>query len=211
MDKVTEFINDILEHAVPSPPRIYDPKKAHEYYLRTRELKGRTGAGLKSKQQKEGFAYVKAKLSENQKVESFLLSAQNKAKMDAIKNDVKKRRDELSNKIKKLQLARKALPPPPKLPANPTKEDRAKYAEERTKYNEQRAALNESSKAERDKIMEERGKVVEDLKSSVEKTRTEFKAAIEGIKAKYATQLDTEFNALKSMKSPKSSKSKPRH
>lgn len=214
MDKVAEFINDILEHAGPPAPRIYDPVKAHEYYMRTRELKGRSSAGLKSKQAKEGFAYVKAKVAENQSVEKFLVSAQNKAKMDAIKNDIKKRRDELSNRIKQLQIARKALPPPPKLPANPTKEDRAKYAEDRAKYNEQRAALNESSKAERDKISEERAKVVDDLKSSVEKTRTEFKAAIEGIKAKYATQLDTEYNALKSMKAPKSSKSsksKPRH
>jgi DNA repair exonuclease SbcCD ATPase subunit len=210
MDKTTEFIESMFQHAAPPPPRIYDPVKAHEYYIKTRELKGRTGAGLKTAKQKEGFAYVKAKLTESQKVEQFLVSAQNKAKMEAIKNDIKKRRDELSNKIKKLQLARKALPPLPKLPANPTKEDRAKYAEERAKYNEQRAALNESSKAERDKIMEERGKVVDDLKSSVEKTRTEFKAAIEGIKAKYATQLDSEFNALKSMKAPKSSKSKPR-
>lgn len=166
MDKVTEFINDILEHAGPPQPRIYDPVKAHQYYLKTRELKGRTGAGLKSKQQKEGWAYVKATVAEKKKNELQTLSFFNKLSMQKIRDDVAARRKELGAKIKSLD-------------KNTSKEERTKLAAE--------------------------------FKDTIEKTRTEFKAAIEGIKAKYATQLDSEFNALKSMKAPKSSKSKPRH
>lgn len=197
MDKVDEFIHSILQHE--EAPRIYDPIKAHEYYMRTRELKGRSGS-LKTKQQKEGFAYVKSELTKNKQVGMYLVSAANKAKMDAIKADVKKRREEISKKMKALIEKSKGFPAPPPLPANATKEQREQHKEEMAKYREERARFNESSRSERAKLSEERGKVAADLKSTVEKTREEFKAAIEGIKAKYESDLTSEFNALKSMK-----------
>lgn len=167
VDKAIEFIESVLKHD--GQQRIYDPRKAHEYYLRTRELKGRRPA-LKTQSQKEGFAYVKSEVAKNKSFETFVLSAQNKAKMDSIKTDIKKRKDELSAKLKGLA---KGLP-------------------------------KDASKAERAKIAEERAKLADEFKSSIEKTRADFKTAIEGMKAKYETQLDTEYNALKSMKTKRS-------
>lgn len=199
MDKVDAFIESILQHE--AAPRIYDPVKAHEYYMRTRELKGRrSGAALKTKQQKEGWEYVKSEVAKNKAVASYLTSAQTKAIIEKIKADVKQRREELSKKMKDLIEKNKGFPPPPKLPENATKAQKAKHAEDVAKYKEDRARFNESSRAERAKISEERGKVSADLKSSVEKARAEFKTAMEGIKAKYESELTSEFNALKSMK-----------
>jgi len=156
MDKTTEFINSVfeLEHAV--APRIYDPVKAHEYYLRTRELKGkRSSSALKTKAQKEGFAYVKSVIGESRKADLKALSEKNKADMQALRDNVAARRKELSLKIKGLG--------------------------------------KDASKAERAKLSAE-------LKDTLDKAKTAYKAAIEGIKAKYESELDSEFNALKSMK-----------
>ena len=50
MDKTERFIASVIKHA--EAPRIYDPQKAHDYYMRTRELKGRRPA-LKSKHKKK--------------------------------------------------------------------------------------------------------------------------------------------------------------
>ncbi len=55
MDRAQEFLNNVLAHERDD----YDPAKAHEYYLRTRELKGRKPAdkddddSLSDKQKKE--------------------------------------------------------------------------------------------------------------------------------------------------------------
>jgi hypothetical protein len=101
MDKVDDFIHSVLQHA--PAPRIYDPVKAHEYYLRTRELKGkRSASALKTKAQKEGFTYVKAVLGETKKADLKKLSEENKAKMQKIRDDVAAKRKELSLKIKAL-------------------------------------------------------------------------------------------------------------
>lgn len=63
--------------------KYYDPVKAHEYYLRTRELKGRTSAGGLNDTGKEALTQVKAKLKEERD------STVKKAKEDTVAQIVK--------------------------------------------------------------------------------------------------------------------------
>lgn len=63
--------------------KYYDPVKAHEYYLRTRELKGRTSTGGLNDTGKEALTQVKAKLKEERD------STVKKAKEDTVNQIIK--------------------------------------------------------------------------------------------------------------------------
>lgn len=61
MDKVDAFLQHaLLQHYV---SQYYDPVKAHEYYMRTRQLTGRTTRGM-SDQQKKAWAYTKSQIAD---------------------------------------------------------------------------------------------------------------------------------------------------
>ena len=62
----------------------YDPVKAHEYYLRTRELKGRTSTGGLNDTGKEALTQVKAKLKEER--DSTVKKAKNDTVSQIVKN-----------------------------------------------------------------------------------------------------------------------------
>lgn len=62
----------------------YDPVKAHEYYLRTRELKGRTSTGGLNDAGKEALTQVKAKLKEER--DSTVKKAKNDTASQIVKN-----------------------------------------------------------------------------------------------------------------------------
>ena len=57
-------INEPLQHYA-SP--YYDPVKAHEYYMRTRELKGRRSATKLNDEGKKVWAYTKNEISSKKK------------------------------------------------------------------------------------------------------------------------------------------------
>lgn len=63
--------------------KYYDPVKAHEYYLRTRELKGRTSTGGLNDTGKEALTQVRAKLKEERD------STVKKAKEDTVNQIIK--------------------------------------------------------------------------------------------------------------------------
>lgn len=68
MDRAQEFIDNFLSHDDGS--QFYDPVKAHEYYLKNRELKGRRSAGqLRGKKKKEAWAYVQSQVADKKKAE----------------------------------------------------------------------------------------------------------------------------------------------
>ena len=83
----------------------YDPKKAHEYYMKHRKLKGKSYSQKKfSNTQKEQFFYAKGQLKEQLEINNFnarerikeakqkqkeQITAQTKAKIDAIREKYK--------------------------------------------------------------------------------------------------------------------------
>lgn len=94
----------------------YDPVKAHEYYVRNRELKGRENASLSKEsrqRQSEGVSYVSNEISKRRQSELDANTAKvkgltdtatakteaHKARMEKLQADVQKAREEIVSKI----------------------------------------------------------------------------------------------------------------
>lgn len=97
MDRAQEFIDNFLAHG----SQFYDPAKAHEYYLKTRDLKGRRSAGqLKSKKKKEAWAYVQSQVAAKNKTDVKTASVAQTAKTKQIHATAQARQKELADKLK---------------------------------------------------------------------------------------------------------------
>lgn len=97
VDRAAEFIHSFLAHDAPT---IYDPVKAHEYYLKNRELKGRnSGADLKTDTQKQGWDYSKNKLGEMQQEEFDAASEEKRVAIEQIRETAQAIRTEIREKL----------------------------------------------------------------------------------------------------------------
>lgn len=213
MDLVEDFIESILSHA---SPKYYDPVKAHEYYLRTRELSGRTSS-LKTEAQKQAFAYSKSKIKEAQSRDLEKASSDRRAQLDNVRKTAELRRNEIRDKLNillekltkdlsdesKAATAKiKALPPLPKgLSRAASAKVHAKRAEEiaqiRGEVAKDREAAGLQKKSARDASRSEVEQVRGQLKQSVESARTTYETLKKSLKAKYETETQQEFEAIK--------------
>lgn len=99
-----EFVAGILAHYA---SEYYDPAKAHEYYLKNRELKGqRSSSGLTVKKNKEAtdrrqeaWTYAKNQIGEKQKAETQVASEAHKVEVKQLQEDAKARREEIAGKL----------------------------------------------------------------------------------------------------------------
>lgn len=99
MSTLEEFLSSVLKHAA---PKYYDPVKAHEYYMRTRELKGRrTGSGL-TDNQKKAFDYSKSQIEEAEDKDVDAASVQKKQQLESVRQAAEKKRGEIREKLKAL-------------------------------------------------------------------------------------------------------------
>lgn len=80
----------------------YDPAKAHEYYLRTRELKGRQKSAPLTAKQKEGLAYVNSKIAENKKKDLTKAANDVQAQLAKLTNDANAKGKEIDKTMKDL-------------------------------------------------------------------------------------------------------------
>lgn len=87
---------DEFKHALP-----YDPIKAHEYYLRTRHLKGRKPAQLKTPQVRSSQGVVK--VAPKKKGAPVLTAKQVAAQQEAAKREAEARVKHLKAKLAKLR------------------------------------------------------------------------------------------------------------
>lgn len=100
MSQAAEFVERFLAHYA---SEYYDPAKAHEYYLRTRELKGQQSTSdLKTDKKKQAWAYAKNQLSEHQKVDEKDLSETRRQAVEAARAVAEGRRNEISFQLKQL-------------------------------------------------------------------------------------------------------------
>ena len=93
---IMDRVEDFLRHYVEQP---YDPVKAHEYYLKNRDLKGRTINGLSDKQ-KEAWTYSKNRVSTDKKLQVESAKVANDKKIEAFQKSADKTRARISEKIK---------------------------------------------------------------------------------------------------------------
>lgn len=74
----------------------YDPAKAREYYLRTRELKGRQTTSGMSDEQRQGWSYAKNQIAERKKADLDTASESRQATVEQLRAVVQKQREQIS-------------------------------------------------------------------------------------------------------------------
>lgn len=220
MADVGTFITSLL-HA----DSRYDPVKAHEYYLRTRELAGRrSGKGLSTKQ-KEGLAFTKSEVEKERKGAVATAADDNRQAVAELRSKGELQRNAIREKLRQImdristnsaaeredistevQAKIDRLPPIPKgiskaKAAELAEERRNEIAKIRGDASTDRASLSKDTKdaktTERDSSDAERQKVATELKGSLEAARSNYEAAKAEIKANFESELDAEFEAIK--------------
>jgi hypothetical protein len=216
------IIDKILLHAETR----YDPVKAHQYYERTKELKGRRlESGLKSDKQREGLQFVKSEVMKEK------TAALDKARTDKtvaiaqLRTTAEQRREVIREKIRNImktltnraegtrdKLSDSVQAQIDKLPPIPKGVSKEKAAELAADRRNKIAKIRGDARAERQKLSgdtktarvktrvsgaQSREQVKASLTASIEKARTNYITAKESIKAKYEGELDTEFNNIK--------------
>lgn len=188
MDKAEDFIRRFIEHAGTT---YYDPVKAHEYYLKTRELKGRRAAsGLKTSKKQKGWAYSKSQIDEAKQKEQETAQDDFKAAVEQLRSNAQALRKQLTEKIKAISVDTQAqIDALPKIPKGASPELRAKLTEERQKAIDEIRGKS-MAKAEREKIGSE-------LKAGVEVAREAYKTLKQNLKDKYEAEYQKEYDAIK--------------
>lgn len=205
----------------------YDPVKAHEYYMRTRQLKGRTTKGM-TKEQKEKWKYVKSQITSEKKTKVTALSEQKKRQIAEQQAKAKQTRERISARLAELakKLSEKATKDKNqvdartqaaidrlgKIPENLSREQKAKLIEKRQKYIDNLRGKSKSDKADisedaqegqasaKNSAATERTKVGNDLRAAVTKARETFAKSKEELKAKYEKVYQDEYDKIRSGK-----------
>lgn len=204
--------NPILKHYA---SQYYDPAKAREYYLKTRELKGRqSGEKLSAEsrqRQSEASSYVRNQISTERSAVTKSNAETQQATLEKLRDDAKATRDRivanLKAKIEQLKSDAEASIPKPNLnkivDSMPEKQKEFLREQNRkmtAKYNSDLSkAQKEASKAgveARDAARAEVLKVGTDLKAVVEKARTDYTAARTALAEKYKSTLKTELENI---------------
>lgn len=187
---------DFLTHAV------YDPVKAHEYYVKNRELKGlgpsapkgetkqqRTVRVATSQKQREARMYVDNQLSGKRKTDSGNATAMHKARMNTLRKSAAASQARIEGKLKAFvaDLHAKAAPvattPLNKIPSDATPKQRAYLEQQNARISKQNKALTDKASADLASKTQDATKA-----ASVEMKRvgTEMKAAVATARANYA-------------------------
>ena len=180
-DLESELDDEELKHYA-SP--YYDPVKAHEYYMKNRELKGRRSTAKLNDEGKKAASYVKERLTteRKQKVQTHKdktdstidsLRVQKKAKIEAHKEQMQGKIDNLREQLKSM-----------------SRED--KSANKERIYNEI-ASLRESNKQQRKMLQEQ-------FKASSTSLRTDHKTERTRLKEEYDQKYIDELDKIRSEK-----------
>ena len=204
----------------------YDPVKAHEYYMRTRELKKRKSTAKLNDEGKAAAKYIKEQLDTERKgkVETSRASMQskidaNKASMDStiksktesMQADLKSRKEQMSSKIEshKKQALNKIEGLQEKL-SNMSMEEWDKNAEsimsEIANLREGNASIREQLQSEysayseqlKNEVNAEKASLREEHKTSSEGLRSDHKAEKTRLKEEYDEKYMSELDNLRS-------------
>lgn len=202
--------------------KYYDPVKAHEYYIRNRELKGRQSSSKLNETGKEQWSYAKEqiKTEKNQKIEEAKTdrdsqieelrakAAQKRESITAklkelnakLSEDAKTDRNQIdvstSNSIDQLRSMMKSNT----MSADRKIEIQNKINDLRENAEIDKANVTEETKAEKTKNSEDattqRQQVASELKSSIAAAREAYKLAKENIDVSYEEIYQQEFDKI---------------
>lgn len=221
---MAEPIEDYLAHYA---SKYYDPVKAHEYYLKTRELKGRRSSSNLNAEGKKVWSYTKNEISTAKKndVQEEKSNRDNQIKELRVKAD--KTRESISSKLEELRKSlsditkwNKELAEDKrdtaierlqnqKIPEGLSEEERArriaernaKIAKLRDDAKEEKATISESSSKTRAQYSSDakaqRAKVASDLKAAISATREAYKTAKTSLDESYETIYQKEYDKIR--------------
>jgi len=209
-----------LRHYVSEP---YDPVKAHEYYMKNRELTGRKEGGL-SDQQKEAWAYTKDQITTEKTAMIDQETAANQQKVEELKAQAAEAQQRITDKIQLYATAisekaaaerarisdnqRAAIDALGEIPKGLSPSQRAvelgkrKVAIETIMKDASSAAagVQDASKNERDAasatVSAERTQVRTDLKTVLDTTKAAFTEAKAKLDAGYETTFQEEYDKI---------------
>ncbi len=181
-----------LDHLQHYASPYYDPEKAHEYYERTKELKGRRSTSKLNDEGKIAWTYTKDQIKEQKKREIEAETERKQATIAQHREQAKQSRERISQRLKALSDYLKSI----EVPKGSSKEERARITEDKKA---QRAQASAEAAAERESISAE-------LKSVCEAARESYKKAKEDINANYEEIFQEEFDKIASEYAAKSKK-----
>lgn len=176
MTAVDDFIEEHLAHYA---DQYYDPAKAHDYYLRTRQLKGRQSTKGMSAQQKEAWAYAKNQIGNAKKADEKAAAEASKQFAKQLRDSAKAKRDAVTNQLNALikSLAQQSVPGTRAL-AN----------------GNDRATENKNARA---RASVDRAALSADLKAALDKARSDYAAKRDALKAQYDAATQKEYDAIR--------------
>lgn len=150
----------------------YDPVKAHEYYLRTRNLKGRTKSSAYTVSLAGG---KKVQLSRQQLVEQQAYAAK---RVD----EIKARLVELGTQLRKLMTEAKAKKAKSKRKADksPTAAEKTKAARESKQYRQkhQQTLASKAKRTKKSKPTKSKADPVAELETKIKQVKSNLSAAV---------------------------------
>ena len=221
---MAEPIEDYLAYYA---SKYYDPVKAHEYYLKTRELKGRRSSSNLNAEGKKVWSYTKNEISTAKKndVQEEKNNRDNqikelRAKADKTRESISSKLEELRKSLSDITKWTKELAEDKrdaaierlqnqKIPEGLSEEERARRISER---NEKIAKLRDDAKEEKATISEsssktraqyssdakaQRAKVASDLKAAISATREAYKTAKTSLDESYETIYQKEYDKIR--------------
>lgn len=214
-----EFDNPVLMHYA---SKYYDPVKAREYYLKTRELKGREPGQAEElskesrQKQSEATAYVKNAMSTENRTANQQASEAQKARLEKLRNDAQASKKAIMDKIearlaqiksdttKKREAALASIPKPKlrPIPEHLPEKRKAFLREQNNKlsqaYNNRvsraTAKVNTEIKAENDKFRGEK----DAARAEVRQIGENLKAAVTQARESYAAAKQARAETYKS-------------
>lgn len=203
---------------------IYDPIKAHEYYLKTRDLKGRRSTKGFTDVQKQGVAYVDNQIATKKKDSLKSASDNNQAEIqklhEAAQAHQKALSDKLAGYLAQLAINQKsdtqklsddtqskidALPPIPQGISKAQKAElsakrKDEIAKIRGEANASRGSISDRFSSVKDglktSVSVDRSKVTDELKASIDTARTNYEKLKQDLIKKYEQQAQNEFAAI---------------
>lgn len=182
-----EFLHSEMAHYA-SP--YYDPVKAHEYYERTKKLKGRRSTSGLNEEGKKAASYIKTQLDEERKAKvqthKDQTNASVKSNTEKASEDIKAYNKQMKSSIAALRNKLKAM----------SELDRSTNSAAITRQIE---ALRERNEAQRESIKAKKT-------SDNSKLRTDHKTYVSDLKEQYDTKYEQELSKLGQEKSFKKTK-----
>ena len=189
----------------------YDPAKAHEYYLKNRQLRPRRSLKGMSDSQKSTWSVVKQNISAEKKTKLTAERDANKQQIEALRATAQARRQQISDKLKRLsakfsktasvdleRIASLTQLKIDNLPDNLSPERRAEMIDKIQKSaTTKQTNVKEDTTGKKNSLSKDREAIRTELKAKIQGAREAFKKVKERINTNYEQVYQKEYEQVK--------------